>query len=384
MDRRGPVREPLLRDAARRRDAQTGEIELSAPFDVLIRADASLRIGTGHVFRTLNLAADLRERGHTVAYAVRPLAGNLIDRIRAYGFEAIELDDRGAAQTGDWLEVEQGVEVDAMMRLLDAAPRPPRWVIVDHYELDARWESSVRAATGARILAFDDLANRPHVVHALLDGTLAPADRYEGLVPANCVQLLGPRHQLFRASFLEARTRTEPRDEATCRVLIFYGGVDWSGETIKALDALRSLPEPFEIDVVLGTTNPRRAEVLERIARDPRARLQAGDAEMAELTARADLAFGGGGNAMWERCFVGCPSIVTSMAEFQRLGVRRVGEVGACIAIEEFADVDADDLAEYARALLADGEARLDMSRKASALFDGHVEARARLLELFD
>jgi spore coat polysaccharide biosynthesis predicted glycosyltransferase SpsG len=51
----------------------------------------------------------------------------------------------------------------------DAVPKEPfEWVIVDHYGLDAHWESAMRSRA-RRILVIDDLTNRPHDCALLLD-----------------------------------------------------------------------------------------------------------------------------------------------------------------------------------------------------------------------
>ena len=57
---------------------------------VIIRADASIYIGSGHVMRCLVLAQSLRNKGHQVTFASRPQQGDLLNFIRnkyKYAFE---------------------------------------------------------------------------------------------------------------------------------------------------------------------------------------------------------------------------------------------------------------------------------------------------------
>lgn len=51
--------------------------------------------------------------------------------------------------------------------------RAPEWLVVDHYDLDKRWESAMRSSVG-RVMAIDDLANRPHDCDLLLDQNWSP------------------------------------------------------------------------------------------------------------------------------------------------------------------------------------------------------------------
>ena len=50
---------------------------------IVIRADAALHIGTGHVMRCLTLANALKAKGAEVSFVCRPFAGHLGERIIA-------------------------------------------------------------------------------------------------------------------------------------------------------------------------------------------------------------------------------------------------------------------------------------------------------------
>jgi spore coat polysaccharide biosynthesis predicted glycosyltransferase SpsG len=78
------------------------------------------------------------------------------------------------------------------------------WLIVDHYALDARWESGVLDRVG-RIMVIDDLADRPHDAALLLDQNLGRTARdYASLVSENCRRLIGPHFALLRSEFAGA------------------------------------------------------------------------------------------------------------------------------------------------------------------------------------
>ena len=51
-------------------------------FNVAFRADASLKMGFGHIFRCLTLAKALRARGAECLFICREHEGNLLDFIR--------------------------------------------------------------------------------------------------------------------------------------------------------------------------------------------------------------------------------------------------------------------------------------------------------------
>jgi len=81
---------------------------------------------------------------------------------------------------------------------------PPDWWIVDHYGLDARWEGRV-LREGTRLLVIDDLANRVHRAHALLDANLGRRSvDYDAWVGPGVERLVGPRYALLRPEFERA------------------------------------------------------------------------------------------------------------------------------------------------------------------------------------
>lgn len=54
--------------------------------EIMIRTDASLQSGTGHVMRCLTLAEALRQRGATCRFVCRAHPGNLIEFVQNRGF----------------------------------------------------------------------------------------------------------------------------------------------------------------------------------------------------------------------------------------------------------------------------------------------------------
>ena len=350
--------------------------------DVLIRSDASFKIGTGHVFRDLVIADWFRTAGLTVGFASRALPGDLLRRVRDSGFPLFELQAGSNAATDSWLGVEEDEELAALTRLYASLQQPPRWIVADHYGLDATWERFV-ASLGSRVAAIDDLANRQHDVNVLLDSIVGPADRYAGLVPAHAKVFLGPSYAPVRDAFADERRHARTRSGRIERIGIFYGGVDFTNETRKALTALQTIPGTFAIDVVVGLSNPRRDEIERLVAADPRARIVAGDGQMARATADADLVLGAVGSAIWERCFVGCPSVLTTTLPFVDFIGATVGATGAAIALGQADSVTSEGLATVVRALLDDAQHVRDIGTRAFALCGDFENARTEFMRAF-
>lgn len=254
--------------------------------NVVIRADASVTIGSGHVMRCLTVAKKLRAAGCDVAFWMEQLEGNLIDYVAQQDFRCIE-------------EAEHA-----------------QLYIVDHYGIGIEWERSIRPFT-KKLAVIDDLA-REHDCDLLLDQNVVPnyATRYDGLVPAHCVKLLGPKYLIMRNEFIEARAKLTTRIEKVQRLLIFMGGTDPTNETMKVLEALKN-HHFAHVDVVVGNGNPVKEQIV-AICHERAYHYHCQIDYMATLMLKADFAIGAGGATLWERCYVGLPSSSTIVADNQR------------------------------------------------------------------
>lgn len=292
---------------------------------VAFRTDAALHIGTGHVMRCLALADALTARGAKCHFICREHAGNLIKHIWSKGFATHSLPMCDTTNTdlahGQWLGATQTQDAEACARIL--ANLMPDWLIVDHYALDARWERTL-APYYKRLMVIDDLADRAHVCHLLLDQTFGRmADDYCPWVPADSHVICGSKFALLRPEFAALRCyslqrRTHPRLK---QLLITMGGVDKNNATGQVLIALRecSLPAGCSITVVMGTTAPWLNEVRQQARAMPwPTHVQVGVKDMARLMADSDLAIGAAGATSWERCCLGLPTAMLVLSENQQ------------------------------------------------------------------
>lgn len=337
---------------------------------VAIRADASVAIGSGHVMRCLALAACLREQHVDVIFVCRDLQGHLCDLIAVRGFPVQRLPAAEASAL-DWYVDAQETRA-AVQQLWTHAD----WVIVDHYQLDARWEREVRSIAG-RIMAIDDVADRPHDCALLLDQNQAMdmRRRYDGLLPAHCRQLLGPAYALLRDEFRQTRNALKRREGDLQRLLVFFGGSDPGNETSKVLRAIRELDvSGIGADVVVGSANPHAAQVQRLCSEMHKTRFHCQVDNMAALMANADLAIGAGGSTTWERCCLGLPALVVILAENQAALTDAVADYGAIVNLGWAHCLVAEDYKNGIKAISA--EQRVRMSALGHALVDGMGASR--------
>jgi len=327
---------------------------------IVFRVDASTLIGTGHVVRCLTLATALRDRGVDCAFICRLHPGNMANTIRSQGFVVHELPTHVSgvtSYTGDhalWLGT--STEQDAKETAAILRNAPPDWLLVDHYALDKTWERIMHPFCG-RLMVLDDLADRPHDCDLLLDQNWfgdAMKHRYEGLLPARTVKLLGPGFALLKPEYKLLRALMPPRDGVVRRVLVFFGGSDPTNQTRKALDALIVPDLAFlAVDVVVGVNHPDPESILALAQARAGTLAHQNLPSLAGLMARADLMIGGGGTTTWERMCLGLPTIVLSMAPNQNPINATLMSAGHIDYLGEMADVSAENISNAVRRSLA-------------------------------
>lgn len=345
--------------------------------DVAIRVDASIMIGSGHVMRCLTLADQIRALGGSVQFLCRHLTDFLRSHIEAAGHRLTILPARAGGADGDlahshWLGISQEQDAqDCRAALLGR----PCWLVVDHYGLDARWEIQM-AAQVANILVIDDLADRPHHCQAILDQNLrSDGDHaYEGKLPAKARRLMGPRFALLRPEFRATSHRRRP---GAPRLNLFFGSTDPLGMTLTALKALQGLE--IVADVVVGADNPGREAIAALCRTMPQATLHVQPRDFAALLGSADLALGAGGSTSWERCCLGLPTLIVSVAANQRPGTEALAKAGAAIDLGQAGLVSSRQITDAVTLLLSDPGKLAEMRAAAKALVDGRGAERVAL-----
>ena len=234
---------------------------------IAFRVDASSQIGTGHFMRCLTLADALKQRDAQIRFISRHLPEHLRDMLAAKALQFMPLNSSSIESISDdlaqshWLGTSQ--HVDAQDTIQALSDQTWDWLVVDHYALDARWESVLRQ-TAKKTLVIDDIADRQHDCDVLLDQNFY-ADmqtRYTGKVPEHCQLLLGPRYALLREEFRQLREQITPRTGPVKRVLVFFGGVDADNYTARAIKALANIgSHDLKVDVVLGAQHPHREQI---------------------------------------------------------------------------------------------------------------------------
>lgn len=312
---------------------------------VLFRVDATIEAGSGHFMRCLNLADALKTIGAEICYISRNLPEYLqgLLAIRGHNFlplnrpENIDLIDD--LKHSNFLGTSQ--ELDAL-DTIQLAGGNWDWIVIDHYGIDARWESRLRKYT-QKLFVIDDIADRVHDCDLLLDQNLFVSmdTRYKTKVPDDCVLLLGPHFVLLSDEFVKLRRQARQRSGSIKRVLVFFGSVDADNYTEIAIQALVNVGKPYlHVDVVIGEQHPCLQQIRSLcIKYNFLCHIQT--QQMAELILQADFAIGSGGISTYERLFLRLPAILKAVSFNQIEPLKYMCNLGLISLFSTPADLEA-------------------------------------------
>ena len=341
---------------------------------ILIRADASPTIGSGHIARCLTLARVLRKQGSHVAFACRQLPGHRLDALSAEGFETFALPEFYPGE-----DPQQAIEsmlpwqadIDALDLLLEDHAEFD-WIIVDHYGLDHHWQTAARR-WAPRIAAVDDLATRRYSVDLLLNQNLSGlSENYTPLLPEGCRTLLGPRYAMLREEFDCPAIDIKPEAR---RVLVNFGGFDAAMQTHHAMLALADFTE-LEVDFVAGVDNPAWAQMQALAQTRPNWRLHSFVSDFHQRMIEADLFIGAGGGTSWERAALGLPTICIAVSNNQQVNGEVMAAAGAHVFMGAREQVSVTQLRDAIGFVAGNFYLRQSLAERSRQMVDGRGALR--------
>lgn len=327
---------------------------------LLIRADATTRIGTGHVMRCLALAQAWMAQGGVVVF-LSDLPRSLHERLLAEGVSVVQL------------QTEAGTRADAEQLISLAGQTQSRHIVVDGYHFGADYQSWVKAA-GLKLLVLDDNVHAEYYYADLvLNQNIHANERLYPRREPYTQLLLGTQYTLLRREFWRWADWERKIPASARNLLITMGGSDPDNVTLKVLQALATLSDgSLSVKVVVGGGNPHRA-ILETVTNQQSCDVELiHDArDMPALMAWADVAISAGGSTCWELLFMGAPSIIIVLAENQRAIAEGLNTISVARSLGVFENITGRNITAGLQELLTDPEQLRRMAVAGRKLVDG-------------
>src|SRR5574344_914829 len=201
--------------------------------NILIRADSSNSIGTGHIMRDLVLAKQYKNEN--IIFATQDLVGNINHKIIEAGYK-IEL-----LNSNDFKEL-------------------------------------------------NDLIKRLKIDILLNHNIYADEKKYKNKVPENCELRCRAKYTLLRDEFLEAKKAKNRVKKKNKTIFLGLGGADHKNLNIKILKVVEKFKKSLKVNLVTTTANKNLEELKEYCKDKKWINLQINSNEVAKLMSKSDFA----------------------------------------------------------------------------------------------
>src|SRR5579885_1698770 len=159
------------------------------PPPLLIRADASPHMGTGHIMRCVALAQAWQDAGGCAVFAAKSFTPAIKKRLSSESFDLIPV------------AVDAGTSTDAQETIRIAQSRQVEWIVVDGYQFSSEYQQVLKAA-GFKVLFLDDYGHAEHYsADLVLNQNLSASEKLYSDRDPQTQLLLGPKYALLRREF---------------------------------------------------------------------------------------------------------------------------------------------------------------------------------------
>ncbi|WP_295022719.1 UDP-2,4-diacetamido-2,4,6-trideoxy-beta-L-altropyranose hydrolase [Sulfurimonas sp.] len=239
--------------------------------NILIRADSSSTIGTGHIMRDLVLAKQFENS--KIIFAVQDLAGNINYKITEAGYN---LEILKSANIGELEALVKEKNIDML--------------VIDHYDIDFEFEKRLKQQNPAlKIFVLDDTYEKHHCDILLNHNIYAKKSKYKELVPSSCEVRCGSKQTLLRDEFHKEKAKAIPKTKSkNIKIFIAMGGADTQNLNPKILKILKNFEHVKA--VVVTTSANKNLEDLKEYAKEKKwIKLYINSEKIAKLMRKSDF-----------------------------------------------------------------------------------------------
>lgn len=287
---------------------------------IFFRVDSANHIGNGHLSRCHSLANELLKNNCNVTFILSEFQEkNYIKKRRrdleGFDVEFLPIVPERLSFSSDqtkWLPRSQEEDAIETMKIIKKKGGADL-LIIDHYSLDIKFESFF---AGIKRLVIEDGTSRKHECEFLIDGnTELNKENYTNNCSLNTKLLLGEKFSLVSPEFyVKAREINK-----ISRVLIYFGGSDFSSETSKIVNSINNKFNNIQFTVLLSADHKDYKSLKEEIVNRENFSIISDVKNMSQVLAEHDFFLGSLGYITWERIASRLPGIAKIVAQNQEI-----------------------------------------------------------------
>nr|WP_255783399.1 UDP-2,4-diacetamido-2,4,6-trideoxy-beta-L-altropyranose hydrolase [Oceanobacillus alkalisoli] len=325
---------------------------------LVIRADASNAIGTGHIMRCLSIGQTWKDYGGDVYYIVNELPLSLENRLIKENINVLKIPTTTLGSISDAEEtIRKFKEVNGEV------------LIIDGYNFLGSYQEKIMNSGIKSIVIDDHHYSDFYCTNVILNkGLNAKNIKYK--INTEAKLLLGPDYTTLRREFLKYnRIRNIP--EKAKEILITFGGSDPKDITSRALKSLVEITEDINLTIVVGSAYKYQDKLNEYASKlNGNYQVLSNVDNMASLMERSDLAITAGGTTLYELAFMGLPSITIKTVANQKSAKYFADLYNATVYLGDEEKLTTNDFLSGMN-IISDKSLREKISRNCFNLVDG-------------
>jgi len=298
----------------------------------LIRADASLEIGSGHIMRCIAFGQILKEKGHTIHFITKTDNMLLLERLVKENF------------TVKIIHKKTNIQQDAIITSRYAKELSVEWVITDGYKFNTEYQKRIKDK-GLKLICIDDISKFHFVSDVVINQNINAEKNIRYSREKHTKLLLGLRYLMLRKEYREETNWKRVIKDKCRNILITMGGSDEYNITQKVIDSLQDYPEKLNINIILGFTNEIALdEGIRNENKKLTIKLFRNVENMIPQIRWCDLAICTSGSIVWEMMKLNTPMIVGYVADNQKYSCVQLNKEKLAFGAGDFRKIDIVDL----------------------------------------
>ncbi len=275
-------------------------------FDFGIRVEMGKKIGSGHFFRCLSLAEELKKRGKTVIFLTSN-EKNFYSHGRQK-FPYLILKEKTENK-----KIQECKELMSKIKLL----------IID---LPKNEEEYGKKLQNYNIVMINDIGKIKIYTKILINGSIVKKFQRYKIKNKTTKFLVGSKYMIIRKEFADEREKIKILEKSVKNILLTFGGSDEKNITGKILSFL--LKTDFQITVVLGPTNNNKQKIHKILKNKSNVKLVINPKKVASLFSKQDLVISSTGITIYELACLGIPTIMIPINSAQKESAKEMEKRG--------------------------------------------------------
>lgn len=258
------------------------------------------KIGGGHFWRCFNFARILKRKNNNIFFITNFLSNNYKKILFKEKIKSIQLSQLNNYQNLKKKIIKEKIEI----------------LITDYYNFNSKSKKNIKKIL-KKLVVIDDHVEKKHFCDIYINNNLLDSKSLKKIktLNPNCKLLLGIKYFVLNNKLYKLNTKNTSRIK---KIFIFFGTSDNSNLTLKILKYLKKF-DNFKLDVIIGNMNKNKYKIEKYCKNLSNIKIFSSltNNKLLNIMSKNNLAIGAGGVNLYERLFLGLPSIVITNADNQ-------------------------------------------------------------------